>query len=120
MANRERSRSPKAKPVTRKVVVTETVTAEVVTEEEYPCSSEVAPAVFEASLGTGMELLGMAPGQSLGAGLLGLFHGAALAAFNASTAQNHADALLGACTVQGVNRIYQGPGRLKSRPQPHS
>jgi hypothetical protein len=113
MENRERPRRPKTKPVTHKVVVTETVTAEVVTEEECPCPQE-PPSRFEAPPGIDLELLGMAPGHSLGAGILGLFHSAALAAFDAANIQNQADTLLEASTVQGVTRLYQKPGRPKS------
>ncbi len=89
----------------KKVIVTETLTAEVLTEEDvFVIDGAEASAVNDVVEGTGG--VAMAPGLAMGEGLMGAFHSAARAAGDATEAQTQAATLLEASTVKGVANLY--------------
>ena len=91
----------------KKVVVTETLTAELVTPYEPRASkAHHHNAVADAISLTNAQVLGAAPAMAMGAGMLGVFSSAAQAAHGATIAQSSATTLLEASTASGVAAVY--------------
>lgn len=103
-------KTPRSAP--RKLIVTETVVAEIVEEEAPPPQPDKARA---AAASDEAGTVGLAPGTALASGLMGMFQSASLAAMNSTQLQTQSVITLEASTTQGVIGIYSRiPGRKKN------
>jgi|GEM_PF-3080815 len=96
----------------RKVVVTETVTAELVTTPPpppLPPSGARGPRGHSAEADLGVQVLGVAPGVALAEQMLALTTSLGLAAHNATAFQANHATILGASTVLAVATLLEPP-----------
>ncbi|MEZ4400152.1 MAG: RebB family R body protein [Kofleriaceae bacterium] len=100
----------------RKVVVTETVTAELMPARdepppppppppEPPCAGRAGATAGGGEADVGVLVVGVTAAMSLGEQMLALAHGLALSSHNATSAQSTTTTLLGASTTVGVKQL---------------